>query len=321
MAELKQFTRISNRILEALYEKELSKTEIRLLLCVARKTYGVFDKAAEASKKAERFSSKDLSSALKIDDRDVRRTIRDLVDRKILRCYEEPKGNRSGSYGLEKKIEKWDKPAVCRGKSPRGKSPRQTPLSGEITPGENPPTEEICRGVFPPASRGVFPPANFEQTVVNIGPEPSYRKVERSRSINKHADHVDLEAGQKEIVRRLEKLHRLALPTKALDSLAVWFSQNHPRQLLEAWLNAGLTHVEQRQREGAKLRQPYVIAFQEAERARDNDRHDRYGLPRSIWRGQKVYRNAGGLPVSQDGLELTAHPDHPDSVRIYRDTG
>ena len=92
------FTRIANEILEALCKVNLSPYESRIFWFLARKTYG-------HQKKMDRISLSQFSEGTGIEKPNVRRTIRSLVDKRMVMTDKE-RFNRI-LYGIQKDYDQW----------------------------------------------------------------------------------------------------------------------------------------------------------------------------------------------------------------------
>lgn len=95
------YLQLSHEILERLIHCNLPSREVRAVLYVIRMTYGFKRKEAE-------ISSMDLSEALGIDQRDSRKVMVSLCDKRIIVKTSSHKGVRPPQYSLEKDWELWD---------------------------------------------------------------------------------------------------------------------------------------------------------------------------------------------------------------------
>lgn len=93
-------TDIANELLEAIYSSEFNGTELAILLCVLRYTYGFHRKKHELS----------LSFITKATHRHrngVSRAINDLIKRNVLTQYSNPSFNSTREIGINKDYNKW----------------------------------------------------------------------------------------------------------------------------------------------------------------------------------------------------------------------
>lgn len=95
------YLQLSHEILERLIHCSVSGRELKAVLYVIRMTYGFKRKEAE-------ISSLELSEALGIDQRDSRKVMVSLCEKRIIVKTSSHKGVRPPQYSLEKDWEKWD---------------------------------------------------------------------------------------------------------------------------------------------------------------------------------------------------------------------
>ncbi len=109
------FTKFPNFILEKLIAFDLSGRELRVILCVIRKTYGYH-------KAAEELSLKVLSDLTGIDKSDVGKIIKNLIEREILIEVDKPEFYFGRTVALNEDIDNWKlkKPTttVCENTTP-----------------------------------------------------------------------------------------------------------------------------------------------------------------------------------------------------------
>ena len=93
------YTRVANEILEALCKVNLSPYESRIFWFLARKTYG-------HQKKMDRISLSQFSEGTRIEKPNVRRTIRSLIDKRMVMTKQE--GVNQILYGIQKDYDQWE---------------------------------------------------------------------------------------------------------------------------------------------------------------------------------------------------------------------
>jgi hypothetical protein len=303
-----RFIGIATELFDAIMMAGFSSRERLVVDALMRVTYQWLKKEAE-------FSSSTVTYWTKMDRANAKKTMAALVARKVLICTKPATLASRGTYRLNKNYTTWEGCNIVLNPVREGDSEsnseggqnnppnhkktgvKTTPVGGvKTTPLES--KKEKSGGSKQPPEGGQNNPPDGGQN------DPTNNKA---RIIKK--------ACCEKFISRLEKLQGNILPRGALEKIEQWQSQNLHPALLEAWLEAGLVHVENR---ATKFSQPWRIVFEEAEKARERDRHDRYGLPYDFWSGYKVYRNGSGIPCLDSGLPLTGHPDHPSQQKKAR---
>ena len=94
------YTTISNELLEALCKYKISSTQLRILLFIARYTYGFGRKSAE-------LSNSFISVGIGIDKSKIPREIRDLISKNIVVITQEPTFSKPRKIGINKNYESW----------------------------------------------------------------------------------------------------------------------------------------------------------------------------------------------------------------------
>lgn len=105
--ELKNYTRIFNPILEALcmQSKNLTSSDYAVLLCVIRTTYGW-------KRKKHPMSISYIAQATGMNERTVKRSVKNLIKKRFLIDYGNDKKFRSKVLGLNKKYSQWNAEGV-----------------------------------------------------------------------------------------------------------------------------------------------------------------------------------------------------------------
>ena len=116
--ELKNYTRLFNPILEALYKSDLSGAEFQIVLCVIRATYGW-------KQKKHPMSTSLIASRTGLNERTVRRLVKLLIEKNYLINFGLDKSKKCNVLGLNKKYSQWN--CVMGSNDP----------GGEMTLGEN----------------------------------------------------------------------------------------------------------------------------------------------------------------------------------------
>ncbi|QJX63010.1 DnaD domain protein [Niallia circulans] len=122
------FTKIANELLEHMATIKLSPIQYRLIFVIWRYTYGF-------NRKEHTLSQSFLSTATGYDDRQIRRELQKLEQRKII--YQKISNGRSRVIGFNKNYDKWTD-EEREGKTPPGRiTPGKTtlPTPGKVTPG------------------------------------------------------------------------------------------------------------------------------------------------------------------------------------------
>jgi phage replication O-like protein O len=152
------YTALAHPVIEALARAPMPGRHLRVVLVVARLTWGW-------RKKSDRIGSRQIAGLCGLDPSHVRKILQDLLRWKVVKETARPyRGRRE--IGLEKDFELWRIASTTEGKRVRkwaeeGVGP-PTPNSrrAALRPGVGPPTRE---GVGPPAEEGVGPPYSKER--------------------------------------------------------------------------------------------------------------------------------------------------------------
>lgn len=123
------FTPLKNYLLEVIYRSDFSSRELRVILALARQTYG-WQEEGKGKRRRDRvaISFAQASADIGMDLRHFRRTMKDLIARGIVLCYQPGSAWSPGVYGLESNTEKW---ATSGAKTaPKDGGPNQPPIIG-----------------------------------------------------------------------------------------------------------------------------------------------------------------------------------------------
>lgn len=291
------FVRVANELYEAILRAPFSKRQIKVMMALIRESYG-------RNSKNGRFSPAIAAAWTSMDERNARTALRELMDINAITVIREARGSQPGIYQLQKDYEAWN----FSGLSDRNDSPSPVKTTGvKYAP-------EGGRGVkttplTPVKTTGVTP----------VKTTPHERQKTERHDLNPVADHVNPAPPiSSTLIGRLEKLQNLQMPREALLAMAAWFKQPFQRPLLEIWLEAGLERIEQAFRQGRKFgKTAWKFVFEEAENAKEADRHERYGYPREVYKGRKVFFKPDGEPCDCNGIPMNYHPAHPDYAEFY----
>lgn len=102
------YTPLKNFLLEALIDGRLSQREMRILLALARRTYG-WKEPGNPKRRMDRapVSQSDLAEDTAMDPKHCSATLRSLIARNIVIAYEKGAGNRKGVYGIQSDTSAW----------------------------------------------------------------------------------------------------------------------------------------------------------------------------------------------------------------------
>lgn len=102
-------TEIRNYLIGCMYKHgTFSLLELRLLLLICRNTYG-WQKSKNGNVRYDRFqcSLDEMATEMEVDKRNLRRTLKGLIDKNIIIAYEPGKGRRPGTYGINSETKTW----------------------------------------------------------------------------------------------------------------------------------------------------------------------------------------------------------------------
>lgn len=94
------YARIANQIFEEVAKRKFNGTQLRILMIVWRYTYGF-------NRKSAALSATFLAKALQSDLRGVKNELRNLMDKQVLRVFEEARGVQSRKIGFNKYATQW----------------------------------------------------------------------------------------------------------------------------------------------------------------------------------------------------------------------
>ena len=124
------YTGIANEIVENLFTTQLNGTQFRIIMVVFRYTYGFQRKGHEIS---ETF----LTKATGIDKRQIRRELKDLIDRQIITVLRQADFSHSRIITFNKNYEHWvDKPEYNQGTKETPEGELDLSPEGELDPQE-----------------------------------------------------------------------------------------------------------------------------------------------------------------------------------------
>lgn len=124
------YTRIANELLEAIFKFNFGGTQIRVILCLLRNTYGYGRKECE-------FSNTYISDATGINKKNVALVVRSLVDGKVLEITRASTFNSARRVAINKNYTEWECISPQWKNTPTGSdvttSTMKTPPGGEGT--------------------------------------------------------------------------------------------------------------------------------------------------------------------------------------------
>lgn len=103
------YVQFKNRMLKTLYKGKLKLSEVRLLLLIARNTYG-FIACPKTMQRHDRFqcSLSEMAEEIEIQLDSLKPTFRSLVNKNLITVYEAPSGRRPGTYGINPDFDSWE---------------------------------------------------------------------------------------------------------------------------------------------------------------------------------------------------------------------
>lgn len=113
------YTRIANEILEAVYSSDLNGTQLKILLCIWRFTYGF-------QRKEHGFSEAFISKAIHRHKNQVGPELQKLIERKIIKVEAEATFTMARVLAFNKNIEQWEQKA---GQSVKSLTPSEPTIS------------------------------------------------------------------------------------------------------------------------------------------------------------------------------------------------
>lgn len=305
--------RIARELWEAIMKAGFTARERSVIDAFIRESYGW-------QRKEAKFSASLVTFWTDMDRCNARKTMAALLTKNVLICVSESVGSAQGTYMLNKDYTSWKGCSISLNKSKTYavSGVKSTPQESEADSS----SEELL-GSNQPQQTPVTGVKSTPPDLGGWGQNDPVCGVEMTPFVGSNQPHIIENRKYKGLalisyVARLEKLQGNILPRDALEKIEQWQDQAPRPELLEAWLEDGLVHVEKRAAQGAKFKQPWKIVLAEAEAAREADRHDTMGLPGEIWGHHKVYRNGSGIPCLVTGLPLTGHPDHPSQQKKAR---
>lgn len=112
------YTRVANELLEAVFQTNFNGSQVRVILCLLRNTYGYGRKECE-------FSNAYISKATGINKKNVAAVVKSLVDGKVLEVTQDATFSSAKKVAINKNYTEWE----CI--LPQWKN---TPSDGDITP-------------------------------------------------------------------------------------------------------------------------------------------------------------------------------------------
>jgi phage replication O-like protein O len=93
------YTKIANELFQAIYGARFTITQLQIVLCVVRYTYGF-------NRKTWRLSSSFIASAIGRNQRNIQREINNLIDANVL-IYEQASSTSCRKLGINKRYHNW----------------------------------------------------------------------------------------------------------------------------------------------------------------------------------------------------------------------
>jgi phage replication O-like protein O len=95
------YTPIANELLEAIYAADFTATQLKLVLLIARYTYGF-------SRKSHAMSTAFMHQAIGGNERNMRRELQHLIDASVITVYTEASFKAPRELGINKNYQAWD---------------------------------------------------------------------------------------------------------------------------------------------------------------------------------------------------------------------
>lgn len=105
------YSKIDNDILVKIMETKLTANQLKILICIIRATYGF-------NKKSYDLSLSYISEQTKISKSNVSKTLKNLIDRKILVIYQNETNNKPKNIGINSRISDWIDVLSCQSNNP-----------------------------------------------------------------------------------------------------------------------------------------------------------------------------------------------------------
>lgn len=101
-------TPLRNYLIEAMIDGRLSYRELRVVLALARATYGWIDPEKHGRRRDRAdISQADVARMTGMTVKSVKPVIRTLMERNIITCYAPGAGRRKGIYGIQSDVDLW----------------------------------------------------------------------------------------------------------------------------------------------------------------------------------------------------------------------
>lgn len=189
------YTRIANELLEAIFQANFNGSQIRVLLCLLRNTYGFNRKECE-------FSNGFISSVMGIDKKSAAAVVKSLVDGKVLQVMQTATFNSARKVSINKNYSEWECISPQWKKKPTG-GDIPTTTGGDIptTTGGDVPTHK--RKNLKKEYKEIY--EDFFETVWK-----SYPKKRGKESVSAKAKKELYDAGMDIVTAAIEKYKREA---------------------------------------------------------------------------------------------------------------
>ena len=94
------YLRIANELWQALIDYDLTGAQMKLIAVIIRETYGY-------NRKSKNLSLSYLAKAIHRDERNTRRVLNSLIEKRVVKEYDEPTPRKSREIGINKYYQEW----------------------------------------------------------------------------------------------------------------------------------------------------------------------------------------------------------------------
>ena len=134
------YVRIANELLQALIDYDLTAAQMKIIAVIIRETYGY-------NRKSKNLSVSYLAKAVRRDERNTRRTLNDLIAKKVVSVFDAGSPRLSREIGVNKYYLEWGRP----GKNDRSEGAKMT--GGKNDRSEGAKMTALDRSKLPPKPR------------------------------------------------------------------------------------------------------------------------------------------------------------------------
>jgi len=137
------YVRIANELLQALIDYDLTAAQMKIIAVIIRETYGY-------NRKSKNLSVSYLAKAIRRDERNTRRTLNDLIAKKVVSVFDAGTPRLPREIGVNKYYLDWIRP----GKNDRSEGAKMTALDRSKLPSKQRQYKDTIKDNKPTASGG-----------------------------------------------------------------------------------------------------------------------------------------------------------------------